>query len=120
MDFKRLEPLLWALGLPMLLAGYDQLADYGAGSPGNLDDAARALGLPGKAGLDGSDVAGLYAAGELDAIRRYCARDVLATALVWARWELLTGRASEARTARREEWIRGEIASGRWSVEVSA
>lgn len=91
----------------------DQLSDYGAGTPGSLDTLARALGLPdGKGATKGRDVAGMYARGEHEEIARYCARDVLVTALVWTRWCALVGDASEERTARREAWIRERLAAG--------
>lgn len=90
---------------------YEQLGDFGAMNPGKLDDVARALGLEGKGDTKGSDVADLFARGELDAIARYCARDVLMTAFAWARWCLLSGSADEERTAKREAWIRGALES---------
>lgn len=90
---------------------YEQLGDFGAMNPGKLDDVARALGLDGKGDTKGSDVAGMYERGELAAIARYCSRDVLVTALAWARWCLLVGDADEVRTAKREAWIRGALES---------
>ncbi|MEO6774685.1 MAG: 3'-5' exonuclease [Kofleriaceae bacterium] len=69
----------------------DWLADHGATRSGSLDAVARLIGLPGKTGVDGSQVEGLYRAGELDAIRRYCLSDVAQTALLFLRFRLLQG-----------------------------
>lgn len=70
----------------------DYLADFGAGSSSSLGDVSRLCGLPGKlGGIDGSQVGEMYAAGRIEEIRRYCLRDVVETAFVWLRTELLRG-----------------------------
>jgi len=69
----------------------DWLADHGATRSGSLDAVARLIGLPGKTGVDGSQVAAMYAAGQLDAIQRYCLSDVAQTALLLLRFRLLQG-----------------------------
>jgi len=69
----------------------DWLADHGATRAGSLDAIARLIGLPGKVGVDGSQVAGLYQAGDLAAIERYCLADVAQTALLLLRFRLLQG-----------------------------
>jgi predicted PolB exonuclease-like 3'-5' exonuclease len=69
----------------------DWLADHGATRSGSLDAVARLIGLPGKLGVDGSQVEGLYLAGELAAIQRYCLADVAQTALLFLRFRLLQG-----------------------------
>lgn len=69
----------------------DWLADHGATRSGSLDAIARLIGLPGKVGVDGSQVEGLYKAGELSAIQRYCLADVSQTALLFLRFRLLQG-----------------------------
>jgi predicted PolB exonuclease-like 3'-5' exonuclease len=69
----------------------DWLADHGATRAGSLDAVTRLIGLPGKVGIDGSQVAGLYEAGEQDAIDRYCLADVAQTALLLLRFRLLQG-----------------------------
>jgi predicted PolB exonuclease-like 3'-5' exonuclease len=69
----------------------DWLADHGATRSGSLDAIARLIGLPGKVGVDGSQVEGLYKAGELGAIQRYCLADVTQTALLFLRFRLLQG-----------------------------
>jgi hypothetical protein len=69
----------------------DWLADHGATRSGSLDALARLIGLPGKVGVDGSQVAGLYEAGQQAAIQRYCLADVAQTALLFLRFRLLQG-----------------------------
>jgi predicted PolB exonuclease-like 3'-5' exonuclease len=69
----------------------DWLADHGATRSGSLDALARLIGLPGKVGVDGSQVEGLYRAGQLAAIQRYCLADVAQTALLFLRFRLLQG-----------------------------
>jgi 3'-5' exonuclease len=69
----------------------DWLADHGATRSGSLDAVARLIGLPGKVGVDGSQVEGLYSAGQLSAIQRYCLADVAQTALLFLRFRLLQG-----------------------------
>ncbi len=70
----------------------DWLADHGATRSSKLDVIARLVGLPGKVGIDGSQVEGLYQAGQLDAIERYCLADVAQTALLFLRFRLLQGQ----------------------------
>jgi predicted PolB exonuclease-like 3'-5' exonuclease len=70
----------------------DWLADHGATRSSSLDAITRLVGLPGKVGVDGSQVEGLYHAGELAAIQRYCLADVAQTALVFLRFRLLQGQ----------------------------
>jgi predicted PolB exonuclease-like 3'-5' exonuclease len=69
----------------------DWLADHGATRSGSLDAVARLIGLPGKVGVDGSQVEGLYAAGQLAEIQKYCLADVTQTALLFLRFRLLQG-----------------------------
>ena len=52
---------------------------------------ARLCGLPGKVGIDGSQVEGLYRAGQLAAIQSYCLADITQTAFVFLRFRLLQG-----------------------------
>jgi hypothetical protein len=74
----------------------DVLAGYQARASAPLHEIAVMLGLPGKLGMDGSQVAGAYAAGKLAEIRAYCETDVLNTWLVYLRFLLLRGRLTEA------------------------
>ena len=72
----------------------DWLADHGATRAGKLDAIARLIGLPGKIGVDGSQVEGLYHAGKLESIQHYCLADVAQTALLFLRFRLLQGQIS--------------------------
>jgi predicted PolB exonuclease-like 3'-5' exonuclease len=57
----------------------------------SLDAVARLIGLPGKVGVDGSQVEGLWNAGHLEDIKNYCLADVAQTALLFLRFRLLQG-----------------------------
>lgn len=70
----------------------DWLADHGATRAGKLDAVARLIGLPGKIGVDGSQVEGLYHQGQLASIQTYCLADVAQTALLFLRFRLLQGQ----------------------------
>jgi predicted PolB exonuclease-like 3'-5' exonuclease len=69
----------------------DVLSDHGAARMTSLDGAARLIGLPGKVGVDGSQVEGLYQAGQLEALRHYCLSDVAQTAFLFLRYRLVAG-----------------------------
>jgi 3'-5' exonuclease len=70
----------------------DWLADHGASRAGKLDAMARLIGLPGKIGVDGSQVEGLYHSGQIESIQKYCLADVAQTALLFLRFRLLQGQ----------------------------
>lgn len=72
----------------------DALSDYGASPRLGLDEAAQALGLPGKWNGHGADVAAQAAAGDYAAINRYCEGDVLNTYVLYLRWACLSTRIS--------------------------
>jgi predicted PolB exonuclease-like 3'-5' exonuclease len=80
----------------------DFLSDHGAARMTSLSGAARLIGLPGKDGLDGSQVEGLYRAGQIESLRQYCLSDVVQTAFLFLRYRLLVGqieRSSYSRVA---------------------
>lgn len=74
----------------------DCLTDYGACSMMALDDVARSIGLPGKVGVSGADVADLFRTGRLDEIAAYCLSDVAQTALLFLRFRLVQGAIGHA------------------------
>ncbi len=74
----------------------DFLSDHGAARMTSLDGAARLIGLPGKDGVDGSQVEGLFNAGQIEALRRYCLHDVAQTAFLFLRYRLLVGQLDRA------------------------
>lgn len=79
----------------------DVLKDNGAMTGGlKLDEVATILGLPGKTGVDGSQVSDMYDAGKLDEIRNYCETDVLNTYLVYLHHQHHTGVLKTADFAR--------------------
>lgn len=69
----------------------DWLADHGAARQSSLDALARLIGLPGKVGVDGSQIEGMYRSGQLQRIQDYCLADVAQTALLFLRFRLLQG-----------------------------
>jgi 3'-5' exonuclease len=75
----------------------DFLADYGAAKNSRLDVYAKLVGLPGKVGVDGSQVAPMVHAGRLDEVNAYCLCDVAQTAGLFLRVQLLRGVLDRAR-----------------------
>ena len=69
----------------------DVISDHGAAKMTSLDGAARTIGLPGKGDVDGSQVEGLFNAGQIDTLRRYCLSDVVQTAFLFLRYRLVAG-----------------------------
>jgi predicted PolB exonuclease-like 3'-5' exonuclease len=69
----------------------DVLSDHGASARVSLEEVAAVLGIPGKLGLDGSQVAALVDEGRIAEVRDYCETDVLSTYLVYLRHRLHTG-----------------------------
>lgn len=74
----------------------DALSTYGACARLSLDEAARALDLPGKIGGHGGDVEAMILAGEVERVRAYCEGDVLNLFGLYCRYALLTGRQAPA------------------------
>jgi predicted PolB exonuclease-like 3'-5' exonuclease len=72
---------------------HDLLTNFGASRlSGGLNLLANLLGKPGKVGIDGSQVQGMYEAGEVEAINDYCRCDVLDTYFVFLRSRVLLGK----------------------------
>jgi 3'-5' exonuclease len=69
----------------------DFLSDHGASRYISLNAAARLIGLPGKMGVDGSQVETLYRSGQIQTIRHYCLTDVVQTTFLFLRFQLLQG-----------------------------
>ncbi|WP_246205222.1 3'-5' exonuclease [Microvirga arsenatis] len=72
------------------------LSDYGASARMGLDEAARAMGLPGKIGGHGSEVEAMVERGDIEQVRAYCEGDVLNLYALYVRWAFLTGRIDAA------------------------
>lgn len=104
-------PMSWMFGREFVKRYSDRehldLADAvtlnGAGRMMKLDDLARAMGLAGKDGTTGADVAALHAAGEHDKIARYCLGDCFITAQLLLRYKFVRGEITYATlTSRRD------------------
>lgn len=77
----------------------DILSGFQGRGRASLHDVASLLGLPGKLGMDGSEVWPVYLEGGLKRIRDYCETDVLNTYLIYLRFELLRGNLNAAEHA---------------------
>jgi predicted PolB exonuclease-like 3'-5' exonuclease len=64
-----------------------------------LDQVARLIGLPGKLGMDGSQVWDAFRAGRIADVRAYCETDTLNTWLVYLRFQLMRGALDRAEYA---------------------
>ena len=69
----------------------DVIAGYQNRAWAPLDEMARLCGLPGKLGMDGSQVWAAWSRGEIAAIRDYCETDVANTYLLFQRFQLIRG-----------------------------
>jgi predicted PolB exonuclease-like 3'-5' exonuclease len=69
----------------------DVLAGYQNRAWAPLDEIAQLCGLPGKLGMDGSQVYAAWKRGEIEAIRNYCETDVANTYLLFQRFQLIRG-----------------------------
>jgi predicted PolB exonuclease-like 3'-5' exonuclease len=69
----------------------DVLAGYQNRAWAPLDEIAQLCGLPGKLGMDGSQVYAAFKRGEIGAIRDYCETDVANTYLLYLRFQLIRG-----------------------------
>ena len=101
----------------------DVLAGYQNRAWAPLDDIAQLCGLPGKLGMDGSQVYGAWKRGEIAAIRDYCETDVANTYLVFQRFQLIRGlldpAAYERETALFRTWL-AEQQSPHWKQFAAA
>lgn len=82
------------------------LSDFGSSTPLSQNEAAVMLGVPGKLGVDGGDVATLWAEGKRDEIAAYCTCDVATLTLCFARLGVHAGWCSEEESQRIEEGVR--------------
>ena len=101
----------------------DVLAGYPARAYAPLDDLARLAGLPGKLGMDGSQVWPAYREGRLADIRHYCETDVANTYLLFLRFQLMRGALTEEEHAREvgvaREYLAAQAAP-HWQEYVAA
>jgi len=88
----------------------DVLSGYQPRAKASLADMADLLGLPGKLGFAGDQVWPAYAAGNLQAIRRYCETDVLNTWLIYLRFQMMRGHLDATELAAEEQRVRELLA----------
>jgi predicted PolB exonuclease-like 3'-5' exonuclease len=92
----------------------DVLAMYSGRNNAPLNDIALLLGLPGKLGMDGSQVFETWQQGGIAKIRAYCETDVLNTYLVYLRWlqmrALLDAPAYAAEVGRARQFLESSTA----------
>ncbi len=69
----------------------DRTCNHGAATRATLDAFAKLIGLPGKMGCDGSQVAEMVADGRIAEVRAYCLQDVVQCAGVFMRREFVRG-----------------------------
>ncbi|EYF06014.1 ribonuclease H-like domain-containing protein [Chondromyces apiculatus] len=74
----------------------DLLVDHGAARPYGLSLAAKLIGMPGKLDVNGGNVQAMMDAGEHEQVRAYCVQDVIQTAALFLRVQLLRGALSPA------------------------
>jgi 3'-5' exonuclease len=84
----------------------DILSGFQGRGRASLQDVACLLGLPGKLGMQGSQVWEVFLEGGLKRIRDYCETDVLNTYLIYLRFELLRGRLNATEHARETVRVR--------------
>lgn len=73
----------------------DFLSDFGASKRSRLDVWAKLTGMPGKVGVDGKDVGPLVHAGRVQEVKDYCLCDVVQTAGVLLRTQLVRGELTQ-------------------------
>ena len=87
----------------------DVLAGYQIKANAPLNQMSILCGLPGKLGMDGSQVWSSYSAGGFDDIRNYCETDSLNTYLLYLRWELMRGNLTQTQLTTEYELVREEL-----------
>jgi 3'-5' exonuclease len=101
----------------------DLLALYQPRASAPLDAMARLCGLPGKLGMDGSQVYPAYLDGKLEDIRRYCETDVVNTYLVYCRYQKMRGGFTDVEHDREIALVRdslGQIDEPHWAEYLAA
>ena len=88
-----------------------------------LDQVARLIGLPGKLGMDGSQVWDAFRAGGIAEVRDYCETDTLNTWLVYLRFQLMRGALDRAEYAAELALVRatlGKLDAPHWREFLAA
>jgi 3'-5' exonuclease len=87
----------------------DVLSLYQGRAVAPLDEIAQLLGLPGKLGMDGSQVWQAYQNGRLAEIRSYCETDVVNTYLVFLRFQAMRGALTSEEYQARCDLVRATL-----------
>jgi predicted PolB exonuclease-like 3'-5' exonuclease len=101
----------------------DVLAAFQLRAGAGLHAMARLCGFPGKLGFDGAEVYSAYAAGKIEAIRRYCETDALNTYLLYLRFQQIRGVFSAGQYAAELSLARDKIAASKephWREFIAA
>jgi len=88
----------------------DLLAMYQGRANAPLSDLAQLMGLPGKLGMEGSQVWQAYQAGKLGEIRNYCEADVVNTYLIYLRFQLMRGALTAEQHGAQCDLVRSTLA----------
>jgi len=88
----------------------DVIAGYQNRAFAPLTEIAQLCGLPGKLGMDGSQVHAAFKRGEIAAIRAYCETDVANTYLVFQRFQMIRGLLDPAAYQQEIELFRAWLA----------
>ncbi len=91
----------------------DVLSHFQLRAAAPLDEVARLVGLPGKPGMHGAEVADAWLAGDVQTIRAYCETDALNTYLLWLRFECVRGRLSEESYREQTQGLRAVLLTER-------
>lgn len=87
----------------------DLLALYQGRANAPLSELCQLMGLPGKLGMEGSDVWDAYQAGRIAEIRQYCETDVVNTYLVYLRFQLMRGAVTRDQHRAESELVRSTL-----------
>jgi predicted PolB exonuclease-like 3'-5' exonuclease len=101
----------------------DVLAGYQNRAWAPLDEIAQLCGLPGKLGMDGSQVWPAYNRGEIGAIRDYCETDVANTYALYLRFQMIRGLLTPDAYGKEIGLLRGFIEAqeaGHWKEFAAA
>jgi len=91
----------------------DLLALYQPRANAPLDQMAKLMGLPGKLGMDGSQVWDAYQAGRIADIRNYCETDAANTYLVYLGFQRMRGNLSDDQHRAECDLIRATLSKSR-------
>jgi hypothetical protein len=84
MRVLRMRAFRHGIAHPVIAMHHDVMAKFDAG-PIGLDIAARMIGLPGKLGIDGSQVEAYVNSDQIEIVHTHCLSDVVQTACVYLR-----------------------------------